>query len=426
MRQLKSMTLHDWRQFKRLELDFDAPVTFLTGANASGKTTVLRVINLLVGWSHEFSAIHSFNQNEEGKYIPDTFTGVDKGSPDNRHRSVGTVVFSNSNFNNEKQSLRIHYNQEKSGYHLSRHFDNPTIELHALDSKIYGFYLPAGRQIARRFRSKPLSAEFKGFNSLKAELDSLYEELEATGSSSELPYGTIKQALMQVNLFSNANVLDANEFEYAIENFNRLLREILPDEINFNSLLFYSSDIELSCGNGMRFSIDEVSGGVSSLLNLVWQLFVCSMINMDCLVLIDEPENHLHPKLQRTLFPKLIKAFPTFQFVAATHSPVILGSVQDANVYALKFNDEGLVESLDVSDKLKSPATADDMLQEILGVEVLEPQWVAAAIDELVKDFESKELSEKSLDELRSKMMSMGMEHSFVRTLHEIDKLKRK
>jgi len=49
------------------------------------------------------------------------------------------------------------------------------------------------------------------------------------------------------------------------------------------------------------------------------------------LVLIDELENHLHPRLQRQLPISLQKLFPRVQFIVSTHSPIpLLGSPPDA------------------------------------------------------------------------------------------------
>lgn len=55
------------------------------------------------------------------------------------------------------------------------------------------------------------------------------------------------------------------------------------------------------------------------------------------IVLIDEPETHLHPRWQRTVLPSLLDAItnwdawgqtPTVQFIVATHSPLVLVSLE--------------------------------------------------------------------------------------------------
>jgi len=54
------------------------------------------------------------------------------------------------------------------------------------------------------------------------------------------------------------------------------------------------------------------------------------------LVLIDEPELHLHVSLQKKFMPILQKTFPNIQFIIATHSPFILNSATNAVVYDLE------------------------------------------------------------------------------------------
>lgn len=53
------------------------------------------------------------------------------------------------------------------------------------------------------------------------------------------------------------------------------------------------------------------------------------------LVLIDEIDLYLHPKWQAQLIPALRKTFPKLQFVATTHSPVVLASVVPEEVIRL-------------------------------------------------------------------------------------------
>lgn len=52
-------------------------------------------------------------------------------------------------------------------------------------------------------------------------------------------------------------------------------------------------------------------------------------------IILDEPENHLHPELQRTLLPNLLNAFPNVQFIIATHNPFVISSVDKSQVYVL-------------------------------------------------------------------------------------------
>lgn len=56
------------------------------------------------------------------------------------------------------------------------------------------------------------------------------------------------------------------------------------------------------------------------------------------LLLIDEAENHLHPKWQKRLLRNILELFPNLQIIAATHSPFIVASMPGARVYVCKLD----------------------------------------------------------------------------------------
>lgn len=59
-------------------------------------------------------------------------------------------------------------------------------------------------------------------------------------------------------------------------------------------------------------------------------------LHEEAVVLVDEIDLHLHPKWQRDLVPTLSKIFPNVQFIVTTHSPHVLQSMEDVNLYVLR------------------------------------------------------------------------------------------
>lgn len=55
----------------------------------------------------------------------------------------------------------------------------------------------------------------------------------------------------------------------------------------------------------------------------------------EAVVLIDEIDLHLHPKWQRQIVHKLTETFPSCQFIATTHSPQVVASVEPDQVHLL-------------------------------------------------------------------------------------------
>ena len=63
------------------------------------------------------------------------------------------------------------------------------------------------------------------------------------------------------------------------------------------------------------------------------------------LALIDEIDAHLHPEWQRTIIPLLHEHFPNVQFVATTHSPLVIGNAGEAQVFRIEEDGAHPVES---------------------------------------------------------------------------------
>jgi predicted ATPase len=54
------------------------------------------------------------------------------------------------------------------------------------------------------------------------------------------------------------------------------------------------------------------------------------------IVMIDEIDLHLHPKWQMTVLPILAKELPNLQFIATSHSPLIVGSLEWMNIIVME------------------------------------------------------------------------------------------
>lgn len=53
-------------------------------------------------------------------------------------------------------------------------------------------------------------------------------------------------------------------------------------------------------------------------------------------VLVDEVDLHIHPDWQRELIPTLAATLPRLQFIFTTHSPLVVGTLERANIYHLE------------------------------------------------------------------------------------------
>lgn len=109
---------------------------------------------------------------------------------------------------------------------------------------------------------------------------------------------------------------------------------------------------------GLRLPLRDVSDGCRSVLALVLDLLrhladcygvdaMRKATHLDCgialpgVVLIDEVEAHLHPRWQRELPAWLTRHFPALQFIVTTHGPLIAQSADRDGIFVLPMPDEG-------------------------------------------------------------------------------------
>ncbi|MEK6348781.1 MAG: AAA family ATPase [Burkholderia sp.] len=86
-------------------------------------------------------------------------------------------------------------------------------------------------------------------------------------------------------------------------------------------------------------------------------------------ILIDELELHLHPEWQSKIAEILLKAFPSAQFIATTHSPHIIQSSEPEQVIALELTADGVGKRDLPSGKYGFKGwTVEEVLEDVMGM----------------------------------------------------------
>ncbi|EPJ7321552.1 AAA family ATPase, partial [Enterobacter asburiae] len=203
-----------------------------------------------------------------------------------------------------------------------------------------------------------------------------------------------------------ADLQQINNFE----GFCAVLRLVLPESLGFDTIEVRDYEIVFSCNGGEdEFLLETASGGISALIDIAWQIF---MFDTDAkepfAVVIDEVENHLHPSMQRNLLPNLLAAFPHAKFIVSTHSPLIVTSVEEANVYALRYNSSKKISS-HLLDFRSEVMNAVDILDEVLGVSTTIPAWAIGKLTLILQKHNGQDPTPESLEELRSELIQAGL-----------------
>lgn len=104
--------------------------------------------------------------------------------------------------------------------------------------------------------------------------------------------------------------------------------------------------------HGRDSPLEQLSDGYRSLMGMVLNIMRGmleewgDLENAHGLVLVDEIENHLHPRWKLRVMSALRRAMPNVQFIATTHDPLCLRGMRDEEVHVLMRNDEKHIQTL--------------------------------------------------------------------------------
>ncbi|EPH7226370.1 hypothetical protein ACS3L1_003958, partial [Enterobacter asburiae] len=92
----------------------------------------------------------------------------------------------------------------------------------------------------------------------------------------------------------------------------------------------------------------------------------------------------------------------------STHSPLIVTSVEEANVYALRYNSSKKISS-HLLDFRSEVMNAVDILDEVLGVSTTIPAWAIGKLTLILQKHNGQDPTPESLEELRSELIQAGL-----------------
>jgi len=101
------------------------------------------------------------------------------------------------------------------------------------------------------------------------------------------------------------------------------------------------------------------------------------------LVLIDELDAHMHPRWQQVLVHRLKKAFPNVQFIACTHSPLIVGGLKKKEVDRFTLTN-GVIKKVDFDADMTLGRTDQILTGELFDL----PTTLDPATQEMVAEYE--------------------------------------
>jgi predicted ATP-binding protein involved in virulence len=339
---LKSLTLNNVRAFNYAELNFQPGMNLIVGINGVGKSTILDTLRILLS-----QALQKLSQSNS-KTLNFEFSDmrIEQGSL--------TAELTFEILNNQFQYLFRHAeNQQVTSKGPEKEF------IQFVSDVDYRQLTPSEKEISKSIKQSSQKTLAIYFSPRRA-LANVSTKITAKGKN-----------------VAFANSLEPRELrlvEFADWFFAQkgLAQENAPNaQSHLNALEIAVTRFMDTCGNlmaqrnstfhrdakgnttkkshatfliekaGVQLDIRQLSDGERGMLALVLDLArrlsqanpnIEDPLQAEAVVLIDELDLHLHPQWQRTIVQKLTTTFPNCQFIATTHSPLIIGEVAPESI----------------------------------------------------------------------------------------------
>jgi hypothetical protein len=175
---------------------------------------------------------------------------------------------------------------------------------------------------------------------------------------------------------AEGNAAEAATYDRALQRIVDLIRDVCDLTVEFR-LQRKPLAVTLKV-NGTSVPFSGLPDGLKSIISWVADLALRleaiqwaqpgDPFEQPIILLLDEVDIHLHPKWQRRILPAIQKLLPNAQVFVSTHSPFVVGSVEDAWVYRLP--EPGTTPAPQVIEGIPSAAgkSVGLILDEVFGI----------------------------------------------------------
>ena len=329
---IRKLHIKNYKVFNDLELDFtDAngktlDTIVLAGVNGCGKTTVLEIIRKMFDLSFD----DYFKDSKDGfieieveitsiektaviRRLTNTVNGSDPEAFIEEHNIINLLKSDNNYF-------KLSFNSTGIPHKATAILLFMMLYQHEIYSKsLKLFYLPIQNNVD------------------KSKIKSRLEIIHLSSSKNQMKELALKGIRDEV--FKNRNIPPQQNIENAIKQITKAL-----NGMNLTTRLvdLESEELIFQSANGQKIKFEDLSNGEQ---NLYFRAIYLSKLNpIDSIIMIDEPEDSLHPIWQQKVMKLYQNISENNQIIVATHSPHIIGSANTDEVFLLEI-DENQVEA---------------------------------------------------------------------------------
>ena len=361
---IEKVHIKNIRGIKDLELSFKKDnkildIIVLAGVNGSGKTTILEAIK---DFFDNKNIDYDILENSKVK-LKIFFEDFEENQIKEAENFSDTNKQKLSNFFNALKLYSFYKNAKNTSYDIwiAKNFENPP--------KI--IYVPANNSFEEvETETSTLLRNYEFINVVNSEL---MEDIPSYIATRRNYLATIEEDLTMKEITNKVineinGIFDILELDVKLKGFSK-------DEKTMP--IFENSA-------GEEFDINDLSSGEKQLF--LRTLSIKMLEPNNSIILIDEPELSLHPKWQQRIIEVYKKIGENNQIIVATHSPHILGSISNENIFILYRNVNGKIEAK-TGDELDSSygQPVERVLKDIMGLKSVRTPKIDRDIQELRK-----------------------------------------
>jgi predicted ATPase len=341
---LKRLSLTNVGPFENLELTFDRRWNILLGDNGTGKSSIIKAIAIAILGEDSKSYAHRIIKS--GK--PNSVITLETG------RNTYTTKLFRKNGEAQVESV-------------------PSRAFEAEGWLVIGF--PPLRTVSW-VRPKAAESDTTGRQRPTPE-----DVLPVIVGEADPRLDKLKQWIVNVDY----QIKDAisrkeppDEYERLLKDFFDVVGKLTTDtKIKFKEVNAQTKEITIITDDG-ELPIEALSQGMTSLIGwvgiLLQRMYEVYGADKDpkqhyALVLMDEIDAHLHPAWQQTLIRNLGKIFPKVQFIATTHSPLIVSGMKPEQIIRFARDDNDKVVTYKVEEQMTIGRADQILASDLFGLQ---------------------------------------------------------
>lgn len=330
------LKVENFRVFDEAELQLSGKSTIIFGINGTGKTSILKSVNLLYA--------NIINQIVNRKELKQNFN---LSLDDIKYGKTKVCIAADFMLDNEKISY-FRSMTRKTGKR-SQNIGNLKLIASSFQEKYINDEQQENIPIFVNYGTNRLVLDIPLRIRTKHEFD-IYAAFDKA-IENRIDFRTFFEWFRGQEDYENECKIENKDFEYkdhSLEAVKRAMLVMLEQCTNLKVVRRPRLEMKIE-KNGISLSVAQLSDGEKCTMALFGDLArrltianpkLDNPLLGEGVVLIDEVELHMHPSWQRNVLRNLRETFPNIQFIITTHSPIVLSEVDDEfNIYFMKNRD---------------------------------------------------------------------------------------